>query len=325
MYQARTHMRKCRPHRFRAGQTFIFSAAAVVAGVLAAYGCGLWPSGSAERPGPVQFAIRLTSLGDDRDWKGLRDLMVADFHSFDLEALMWAVRGQTISPVDISYFPNYDDPGMWSVQRFGEAYIVRLKDAPPLALTLRPSGSGGLEFDPGPSTLRMARWLDSQYARGLELRDLDYPSVDGAVTKRTSTERPMYVAMRLRHEVLTVHRVDSRVEVTLRVDILKGLSGRLRTGDVRWRSGTSSGQAQLLWTTAVLEDDPGGDSPVQFFSNPTGQGSVPYMFTVGLDNVPSETTVTLEVSDLAIGEFEVDLTLTIPLANVPPSVDLETR
>ena len=318
MHPARTHLRKCRPHRFRASRALTLIAAIVVAGALAAYGCGLWPSGSAERPDPVQFAIRLTALGDDRDWKGLRDLMVADFHSFDLEALMWAVRGHSFSPVDISYFPDYDDPGMWSVQRFGEAYIVRLKDAPPLALTLRPSGSAGLEFDPGPSALRMARWLDSQYARGLELRDLDYPSVDGVVTKRTSTERPMYVALRLRHEVLTVHRADSRVEVTLRIDILKGLSGRLRTGNIRWRSGTSSGPAQLLWTNAVLEDDPSGDSPVQFFSNPTGQGSVPYTFTVGLDNVPSESTATLEVRDLAIGEFGVDLTLTIPLANVPP-------
>ena len=150
------------------------------------------------------------------------------------------------------------------------------------------------------------------------MHDLDYPSVDGVVTKRTSTERSMYVAQRLRHEVLTVHITDIRVEVALRVDILKGLSGRLKTGDIRWRTGTSSGPVRLLWTNAVLEDDPGGDSPVQFFSNPTGQGSAPYMFTVGLDNVPSERTVTLELSDLVINEFTVDLALTIPLANVPP-------
>ena len=310
-------MYRARFQRFRAGRALIFGAAVVVAGALTAYGCGLVPSGSAERPDPVQFAIQLTSMADNRDWKGLRDLMVADFRGLDLESLMWAVRWHTISPVDISAFPDYDYPGIWSVQRFDEAYIVRLKDAPPFALTLRPSGDGSLEFDPGPSALRMARWLDAHYARGHELRDLDYPSVDGVVTKRTSAERPMYLAQRLRHEVLTVHITDNRVEVTLRVDIHKGLSGRLRTGDIKWRAGASSGPAQLLWTNAVLEDDPGGDSPDQFFSNPTRQGSAPYMFTVGLDDVPSVRAVTLEVSDLAIDEFEVDLTLTIPLANVP--------
>ena len=110
MYQARIHMKKCRPLISRAGRVLVFSAAVVVAGALAAHGCGLWPSGSADRPDPVQFAIRLTSLGDDRDWKGLRDLMVADYHGFDLEALMWAVTGQSISPVDISRFPDLRRP-----------------------------------------------------------------------------------------------------------------------------------------------------------------------------------------------------------------------
>ncbi len=133
-----------------------FSASIVLAGVFALYGCGLWPGGSDVPDDPVEFVIHLATVGRERDWEEMRELMVEEFRDFDLEALEWAVKGQSISPTVLGTLPGYDDPDSWSAQPFGEAVIVQLKQAPLVALTLRRSDGGGLEFYPGPSAYRWA-------------------------------------------------------------------------------------------------------------------------------------------------------------------------
>ena len=157
----------------------VFLAAAIL---VCAVGCGLWPGGSDAPSDPIEFAIHLATLGRDRDWEGMRSLMVEEFGDFDLEALEWAVRFQSISPADVGITPSYDDPDGWTAQSFGEGVIVQLKQAPLFALTLRKTGDGGLEFDPGPSAYRWASWLDSQYARGLEWAGPGTPRVQGLST-----------------------------------------------------------------------------------------------------------------------------------------------
>ena len=99
--------------------------------------------------------------------------------------------------------------------------------------------------------------------------------------------------------------------------ILRGLSGKLNMKDVRWHTDTSDGRAELLWTNALLDKDPVGESWVQVFSNPTGQGDAPYFFTVGMDDVPLDDEVTIEFNGLTIGDTVVDMALTMPLTNVP--------
>ena len=295
----------------------IFLAAVIL---VCAVGCGLWPGGSEVPSDPIEFAIHLATLGREKNWEGMRSLMVEGFREFDLEALEWAVRGQSSSPVDVAVMPGYNDPDSWTVRPFGEATIVQLKQAPLFAFTLRRSGNGDLKFDPGPSALRWASWLDSQYARGLEWGDLDYPSVQGLQTDVQPAESSPFTVRRraLRHDVETVHRTGTEVEVTVRFDILRGLSGKLATRDIRWRTDTADGQAELLWTTALLEKEPGSDSWVQNFSNPVGEHAAPYSFTVGMDDVPPDDEVTIEFNDLTIGDTVFDMALTMPLINVPP-------
>ncbi|MCY4654576.1 MAG: hypothetical protein OXC95_15590, partial [Dehalococcoidia bacterium] len=241
-----------------------------------------------------------------------------EFRDFDLDALEWAVRFQSISPVDVAVMPGHDSPDSWTAQPFGEAVIVQLREAPLFTLTLRKTGDGGLEFDPGPSALRWASWLDRQYARGLEWADLGYPSVQGLSTNIQPVESRPYIFRRLNHEVVTVHRSESRVEVTTRLEIRRGLSGKLGPGDIRWRTDTAEGRAELLWTNALLEKGPGSDSWGQSFSNPTGQGTATYFFTVGMDIAPADDEVTIEFNDLTVGDTVVDMALTMPLVNVPP-------
>lgn len=293
----------------------IFLAAAIL---VCAVGCGLWPGGSDVPSDPIEFAIHLATLGKDKNWEEMRDLMVEEFRDFDLEALEWAVRGQSISPVDVAVMPGHDSPDSWTAQPFGEAVIVQLKEAPLFALTLRKTGDGGLEFDPGPSALRWASWLDSQYARGLKWADLGYPSVQGLSTNIQPVESRPFITRRLRHNVVTVHRAGTRVEATVWFDIHRGLSGKLGPGDIRWHTDTVEGQAELLWTNALLEHSPKSNSWVQSFANPTGQGTATYFFTVGMDDVPPDDEVTIEFADLSIGDTVVDMALTMPLVNVPP-------
>ena len=287
--------------------------------LVCAVGCGLWPGGSDTPSDPVEFAIHLSALGKAKNWEEIRELMVEEFREFDLEALEWTVRFQSISPATVAYIPGHDDPDSWTVQPFGEAVIVQLKEAPLFAFTLRRTG-GGLEFDPGPSALRWANWLDKQYARGLDWDDLDYPSVQGMQTNVQPLENSPFTVRRraLRHDVETVHRAGTQVEVTARLEILRGLSGKLDMKDVRWRTDTAEGRAELLWTNALLEKDPGSDSWVQLFSNPLGENAATYLFTVGLDDAPPDDEVTVEFNDLTIGDLVFDMALTMPLSDVPP-------
>ena len=108
--------------------------------------------------------------------------MVDEFREIDLDALEFAVGFQSISPSHVAHWPAYDAPDSWSVQPLGGATVVRLKEFPMFALTLRRSSDGTLKFDPSWNALRWAYWLDSQYARGLDWDDLDYPSVQGLHT-----------------------------------------------------------------------------------------------------------------------------------------------
>ena len=119
--------------------------------LVCAVGCGLWPGVSDAPSDPIEFAIHLATPGREKNWEEMRSLMVEEFRDFNLEALEWAVRFKSISPKDVGIIPGYDDPDNWTVQPFGEAVIVQLKQAPLFALTLRKTGDGGLEFDPGPS------------------------------------------------------------------------------------------------------------------------------------------------------------------------------
>ena len=286
--------------------------------LICAVSCGLWPGGPDVPTDPVEFAIHLAKLGRDRDWEGMRSLMVEEFRDFDLEALEWAVRFQSISPADVGIIPSYEDPDSWTAQPFSEGIIVQLKEAPLLALTLRKTGDGGLEFDPGPSAYRWASWLDRQYARGLDWGGLDYPSAQGVQTDVQPVENRPFIFRRLNHDVETVHRAGSRAEVTIRLEIRRGLSGKLDMKDIPWRTDTAEGRAELLWTNALLEDGPVDDSWIQVFSNPMGQGDAPYFFTVSLNDVPPEDEVTIELSNLTIADTVVDMALTIPLINVPP-------
>ena len=288
--------------------------------LVCAVGCGLWPGGSDVPSDPIEFAIHLSALGREKDWEEMRSLMVEPFQEIDLGALEWAVRGQSISPADVGTIPDYDDADSWTVQPFGEATIVQLKQAPLFALTLRRSGDGGLKFDPGPSALQWAIWLDSQYARGLEWADLDTPSIQGMQTDVQPAENSPFTVRRraLRHHVETVHRAEDRLEVTVRLEILRGLSGELDMKDVRWRTDSVKGEAELLWTTALLERDPVSESWGQLFTNPLEQGTATYFFTIGMDDVPPDDDVTIEFNDLTIGDTVFDMALTVPLINVPP-------
>ena len=286
--------------------------------LVCAVGCGLWPGGSDGPSDPIEFAIHLSTLGKEKNREEIRELMVEEFREFDLEALEWAVRFQSLSPETLGFIPGHDDPASWLVQPFGESVIVQLKEAPLFALTLRKTSDGGLEFDPGPSAYRWASWLDSQYARGLDWDDMDYPSVQGMQTNVQPLENSPFTVRRraLRHDVETVHRAENRVEVTVRLEILRGLSGKLDMKYVRWRTDTAEGRAELLWTNALLE--PSGDLWVQMFSNPLGENAATYLFTVGLDDVPPDDEVTVELNDLTIGDLVFDMALTVPLTDVPP-------
>ena len=297
----------------------LFSASVILMGVIVLSGCGLWPGGPDAPSDPIEFAIHLATLGRDRDWEGMRSLMVEEFREFDLEAIEWATRWWGVPLTFAARMPGYEDPDSWSAQPFGEAIIVRLKEGPMAAFTLRKTGDGGLEFDPGPSTRRWANWVDKQYARGLEPADLDTPRVQGHWADIQTVESvPFGVIRLLRHDVKTVHRTGSRVEVTVGFDILRGLSGKLDMKDVRWRTDTAEGKAELLWTTALLEKEPGSDSWVQSFINPVGENAVVYSFTVGMDDVPPDDEITIEFNGLTIGDTIVDMALTMPLTNAPP-------
>ncbi len=130
--------------------------------------------------------------------------------------------------------------------------------------------------------------------------------------------RPFIANRRLRHDVKTVHRVGTQVEVTVGFDILRGLSGKLDMKDVRWRTDTASGRAELLWTTALLEKAAGSDSWVQLFSNPIGEHAATYSFTIGMEDAPPDDEVTIEFANFSIGDTVFDMDLTMPLSNVPP-------
>ena len=159
-----------------------FRASAILIGIIALSGCGLWPGGSDAPSDQIEFAIHLSTLGRDQNWKEMRSLMVDEFREIDLDALEFAVGFQSISPSHVAHWPAYDAPDSWSVQPLGGATVVRLKEFPMFALTLRRSSDGTLKFDPSWNALRWAYWLDSQYARGLDWDDLDYPSVQGLHT-----------------------------------------------------------------------------------------------------------------------------------------------
>ena len=307
-----------RPRRVSA-----FGSTAILVGIIALSGCGLWPDGPDAPSDPIEFAIHLATLGRDQSWKEMRSLMVDEFREIDLEALEFALRFQSISPSDVAHWPTYDSLDSWSVQPFGEAAIVRLKEVPMFALTLRRSGDGGYLFDPGPNAHRWAYWLDSQYARGLDWSDLDYPLVRGLHTDVNPSPDDLprfFIGRDLNYDIMGIHKAGTRVEVTTRFEIGRDLSGKLATSDIRWRTDTAEGQAELLWTVAPLEKEPESDSWLQLFTNPEGEWTAPYFFTVGLDNVPavSDDEITIEFNSLTIGETVLDLALTMPLDNVPP-------
>ena len=302
-----------RPRRVSA-----FRASVILVGIIALSGCGLWPGRSDAPSDPVEFAIHLATLGKDENWEDMRSLMVEELQEIDLEALEFAVRFQSTSPSDVAVMPAFDSPDSWSVQPLGEATIVQLKEAPMFALTLRRSSDGSLKFDPGPNAYRWAYWLDSQYARGTDGDDLDYPSVQGLQTDVNPSEGHRFIFRNLSYDVMGIHKGETRVEVTTRFDIGRGLSGKLATDDIRWRTDTAEGQAELLWTIAPLEKEPDSDSWLQLFTNPVGEGTASYFFAIGLDNVPSDDEITIEFNNLAIGETVLDLALTVPLSNVPP-------
>ncbi len=302
----------------RPRQLSSLGASVILIGAIVLSGCGLWAGGSDVPSDPIEFAIHLAMLAKEGNREEVRSLMVEEFREFDLEALEWAVRFQSISPTDVGTTPAYDDPDGWTAQPFGEGVIVQLKQAPLFALTLRKTSDGGLEFDPGPSARQWANWLDRQYARGLEWGDLDYPSVQGVQTDVQPVENRQFIFRRLNHDVETVHRARSRVEVTIRLEIRRGLSGRLDMTDVPWHTKTAEGRAELLWTTALLDQSPGSDSWLQLFTNPLEEGTASYFFTIGMDDVPPDDEVTIDLNNLAIGDTVVDMALTIPLINVPP-------
>lgn len=306
----------------RSRRVSTLGASVVLAGIIALSACGLWPSGSDAPSDQIEFAIHISTLGRDGNWEEMRSLMVDEFRDFDLEALEFAVRFNSISPSDVAHWPGYDSAGSWSVQPFDEATIIRLKEAPILALTLRRSSGGALKFDPGPNAHRWAYWLDSQFARGLYWSGLDYPTVQGLHidVSPSPSELPRFFfgGRYLSYDVMGIYKAGTRVEVTTRFQIGSDLSGRLETDDIRWRTDTVEGQAELLWTNAELERRPGSDSWLQLFADPVGEGNATYLFTVGLDDVPSDDEITVEFNNLAIGETVLDLALTIPLINVPP-------
>lgn len=244
--------------------------------------------------------------------------MVAEFGELNLKALEISLQFESISPFILGGWPTFDAPDSWSVQRFGEATVVRLKEAPMLALTLRSSGDGSLLLDPGPLALQWAIWRDGQFASGIALGDLDYPSVPVLHAEVSPEEGHEFIFRNLSYDVMGIHRAPTRVEVTTRFELRRGLSGKLATGDIRWHTDTAEGRTDLLWTNAPLERDSGGDSWLQLFANPVGNDTTSYFFTVGLDDVPPGDEITVEFNDLTIGDTVLDLALTLPLANIPP-------
>lgn len=67
-----------------------------------------------------------------------------------------------------------------------------------------------------------------------------------------------------------------------------------------------------------MERDTGSDSWLQVFTNPVGNDTASYLFTVGLDDVPPGDEITVEFNELTIGDTVLDLALTLRLANIPP-------
>ena len=244
--------------------------------------------------------------------------MVDEFRELDLKAIEISLQFESISPFILGGWPTYDAPDSWSVQRFGEATVVRLKEAPMFALTLRRSGDGSLKLDPGPLALQWASWRDGQLASGVDSGDMDYPFVPLLHIDVSPDEGHGFIFRNLSYDVMGIHRAPTRVEVTARLEIRRGLSGKLATGDIRWHTDTAEGRAGLLWTSAPLERDTGSDSWLQLFTNPVGNDTAPYFFTLGLDDVPPDEEITVEFNDLTIGDTVLDLALTMPLINIPP-------
>ena len=88
--------------------------------LVCAVGCGLWPGGSDAPSDSIEFAIHMATQRREKNWEAMRELMVEEFRDFDIEALEWAVRFQSISPVDVAVIPGYNDPDSWSAQPLGK-------------------------------------------------------------------------------------------------------------------------------------------------------------------------------------------------------------
>ena len=207
-------------------------------------------AGTSEAPSePVEFAIHLATMAREGKWMELRGLMIEEFRDFDLKALEISLQFESTSPFILGIWPTYDAPDSWSVQEFGEATVVRLKEAPMFALTLRRSGDG-LLLDPGPLALQWASWRDGQLASGVDPGDLDYPSVPLLHINVSPDEGHGFIFRNLSYDVMGIHRAGTRVEVTTRFELRRGLSGKLATGDIRWHTDTAEGRTDLLWTNA---------------------------------------------------------------------------
>ncbi|MCI0437890.1 MAG: hypothetical protein L0177_02020 [Chloroflexi bacterium] len=259
-------------------------------------------SSSPDTTDPREFAISLVQKAGDDDWQAIQAMSLEEFHRFDTDALNRAMSDR--ASLSHSVWDGFTEPDQWEVEGQENFTMVRVKELPVLALTLRERTDGTWQLDPGPAVRVMAEWFD----QGFTLRDIENPmTIDRRGSSREVTTEsdisPMRLGLTVREEVVSIAVNEDTWEITMLWTFNKGPGGQIPIDQLSWAVGNASGPAEVLWTTAKIQNG------ALIFPGSGNDASTSYLVTFGLDGVPETQRIQFSINDIKLTNGTVDGTV----------------
>jgi hypothetical protein len=255
---------------------------------------------------PLQSAQRILSAVSTRDIDSFRQQLVPEFHGFSDQTLEQAVLQR------YRWVPTDTD---WHVEPHEDSLILRHPDRPEVTLYLRLIGES-LRLDPGPHVLRRATLLDKSPGP-------HPPQTYGSKIQRQYhlEEGEPNIAAYFNSGVINVFRDHADVIATIEMTLMHDSSGGLDMTGHTWIAGDSEGVAEVVWTTAVRDEE--RLTLPALVDHSRGGLAGPYIIAFRLSDMPNTDTISLLIAGVTVdrpdepaSEFAIEFT--VPDAPYPP-------
>ncbi len=245
---------------------------------------------------PEAFAVALVEMANEGEWASIKEMLVEGFEDLDPEAIR-----QGLGNGSLHYFwPGGEE---WQTEPFGDAVIVRMIEFPFFALTLRRAADGTWRLDPGPLALGITR-LRQQAPEGFSL-SLTGPRVD-----LLSDESSSWIRRRFSQKVVHLVVEQNRAVVTIVFTQNRGDEVRIPLEGLSYRAGRTAGRPEVVWTTAVLDNDalmlPGHR-----------EGANRYYVSFAMEGAAAVETVELQINEITVDGGVLSLHYQIPTEDFP--------